>query len=336
MPAINPRDSSTMRETYYATKDLRMSVRQREKYGEISPTILEEWKIINRHLTDLFSAGCADLELCSWLAEASLRLEGFTGLERAFQFISGLISAYGHDLTSIEPLTEMPQFWIAPIAELSGEGSEGVLIQPLRLCPLIPESRYGSHNLWHYQSNVRMQDSEIFRALDLAVSNAGQSAMHLQRETIHKCIMAYKDMLAHLDKMLPEHPCARTNLVTVLQECVSAINDLCGFDKTGASLDTPPGDISLATGSVPAVSAPAPLPGAAITSRDQALKLLGDVASFFRRQEPQSPIAPALETLIRRGHLPFDALLEELLPDENIRCTILTSAGIRITGNHDH
>ena len=328
----DPRSSPDTQELYYSVKDSRMAARQKEKHGDISPAVLDLWRAIHQQLSQMFSLGCADLELCSWLAEAALRLDGVSGLEQVFRAISQLITKHGTNLYSVESATEMPQYWMAPISELSGEGREGVLIQPLRLCALVPQRPYGALNLWHYQSNIQNRDeSETFRSLSQAVYDAGSAVMHRQRDTALACIAAYKAMIAQFAALFPDNPPASANLLGVLLEYVHAINDLTGFRDT--SEQSPP---DITTIDLPATNPGTGFTHITITNREQALRLLDDVALFFRDNEPQSPIAPALETLIRRGRLPFAALLEELLADDATRRSILAAAGIHSTICENH
>ena len=82
----------------------------------------------------------------------------------------------------------------------------------------------------------------------------------------------------------------------------------------------------------PAPAAPAPLPapsGTQINSREDAFEMLLRIAAYFRRTEPHSPIAHSLETLVRRGRLDFLALIEELIPDETTRQSVMKTAGIQ-------
>ena len=67
-----------------------------------------------------------------------------------------------------------------------------------------------------------------------------------------------------------------------------------------------------------------------IETRDDALRELGRIATFFREKEPHSPISYALETLIRRARLPLADLLRELIPDEAVRRSALNMAGITL------
>jgi type VI secretion system protein ImpA len=69
--------------------------------------------------------------------------------------------------------------------------------------------------------------------------------------------------------------------------------------------------------------------GSTITSREDALRILNEVADFFRRTEPHSPLAYTLDDAVRRGRLTWPELLEEIVPDRDIRDAVLRSLGIR-------
>jgi type VI secretion system protein ImpA len=66
-----------------------------------------------------------------------------------------------------------------------------------------------------------------------------------------------------------------------------------------------------------------------IASREDALKRLDEVAKWFRRTEPHSPLAYTLDEAVRRGRMTLPELLAEIVPDYATRSTILTSLGIK-------
>ncbi|HEX4173686.1 MAG TPA: type VI secretion system protein TssA, partial [Acetobacteraceae bacterium] len=70
------------------------------------------------------------------------------------------------------------------------------------------------------------------------------------------------------------------------------------------------------------------LPGQ-IASREDALRALGEIASFFRRTEPHSPLSYTLDEAVRRGRMTLPDLLAELVADSDARNAILNSLGIR-------
>ena len=76
------------------------------------------------------------------------------------------------------------------------------------------------------------------------------------------------------------------------------------------------------------LSAAAPARGR-ILDRQGAFRQLEELAAFFRRTEPHSPTAYAIENLVRRGRMSFPELVEELIADGNVRRAYLVNAGIQ-------
>jgi type VI secretion system protein ImpA len=56
---------------------------------------------------------------------------------------------------------------------------------------------------------------------------------------------------------------------------------------------------------------------------------LAEIADFFRRTEPHSPLAYTLQEAVRRGGLTWPELLAEIVPDAGTRAAILSSLGIQ-------
>jgi type VI secretion system protein ImpA len=68
----------------------------------------------------------------------------------------------------------------------------------------------------------------------------------------------------------------------------------------------------------------------AVRTRDDAIRALEEIADWFRRMEPHSPLAYTLTDAARRARLPLPDLLAEVLPDEAARTSMLTMLGIRV------
>jgi len=66
-----------------------------------------------------------------------------------------------------------------------------------------------------------------------------------------------------------------------------------------------------------------------MVTREDALASLNEIADFFRRTEPQSPLAYTIDEAIRRGRLSWPDLIGELVSDANVRNNILNSLGIK-------
>ena len=99
-----------------------------------------------------------------------------------------------------------------------------------------------------------------------------------------------------------------------------------GAQPGGAAGDGAAGDGAAAeTGSAPAGSARSQ----GINSREEALRALAQIADFFRRTEPHSPLAYTLQEAVRRGRMTWPELIAEIVPDLTYRSAILSSLGIR-------
>ncbi len=61
-----------------------------------------------------------------------------------------------------------------------------------------------------------------------------------------------------------------------------------------------------------------PSPGQ-IASREDALRALGEIANFFRRTEPHSPLSYTLDEAVRRGRMTWPELLAEVVADTDTR-----------------
>jgi len=66
-----------------------------------------------------------------------------------------------------------------------------------------------------------------------------------------------------------------------------------------------------------------------IRSREAALDRLREVADFFRRTEPHSPVPYLIQRAINWSRMSFQELLIELVKDENSRMEISSTLGIR-------
>lgn len=72
----------------------------------------------------------------------------------------------------------------------------------------------------------------------------------------------------------------------------------------------------------------------AIQSRQDALKRLGDIAEYFRKNEPNSPISFLVQRAVKWGNMPFDLLLKDMISDEAVISQVRQTLGYN-TGSGD-
>ncbi len=327
------RSNTVSREIYYRIKDARNAARTAERSiipGE-TIAIAPAWHDVSNLGLQILSSKSKDIEVLAWLAEAQLRLRGFSGLHDVYVATVSLLDKHFDALHSIGDGDVEERF--APFAGLNGVGGEGTLIQAIRLTSLIPGGKFAQFSLWDFQLSQRPNETERRKELQQAAAEAGVAQMSAYLGVLTGCIAAFDRMVEILDIHCGDQAPPSSNTRNVLQEAASAIRMLAGIEAPLAAPQAP-----ASQGSEPLQTSDSdeseaiglqPVSAETIRSREEAFELLIAVARYFRRTEPHSPISMSIETLVRRGRMDFFELLAELLPEQQTRNAVLTAAGIQ-------
>ncbi len=332
----NIRNNARTRELYYRIKDERNQARAEER--TVSPQevlrVSNNWTEVSNLGLHIIYSESRDVEILAWLAEAQLRLKGFPGLREVYRVTYDIFCNHWDSIHSISDDDDEEKF--APFAGLNGIGSEGTLIQPLRLSSLIPGSKFGDKTLWDFQLAQRSTETKRREELYNAASEVGVAAMSAHLADVNACLSLFDAITAILSERCGHNAPASSNIRNTLIEAAAAIRTLGGKDETVAA---PQENARIAEGDVngahPEVQKAIVKNPEEIASRDEAFETLLTVARYFRRTEPHSPISLAIETLVRRGRMDFSELLAELLPEAQTRNAVLTAAGIKPGGENN-
>ena len=307
---------------YFRLKDLRSSARAEDRNIEPGQRLSADWAEIEKLALAALEKETRDIEILAWLAEAELRLHGFKGLGRTFALIARLVEADFDGLYSIEGDIDDK---VAPISGLNGVNSEGALIKPLRFAPLVPGQAFLNFGLWEFQLAQRPNETERRARLEEVATAAGRAGMRAHLADVKECIRAFAAMTAAFDSRCGAAAPASTMIRSVLEEARLAVMNIGGLEHDEPEA-LPEAESEVAA--VAEVGAKG-LSAGPIRSRQQALERLSEIAEYFRRHEPHSPLAAALDTAVLRGRMSFTELLAELVVDDNARHSILVTAGIR-------
>lgn len=334
---VNVRVDSEIRHLYFKIKDARGLARVAERAtmpGEgagLSPL----WQDVSNLGLQILASFSKDIEVLAWLTEAHVRLYGYPGLRDVYDVTLSLLEQHFDELHSIGDEDEEERF--APFAGLNGIGSEGTLIQAIRLAPLVPGAKFGQYSLWDFQVSQRPGEDRIRGELENAFKNLNADQISEQLAAINGCISLFERMTEMLEHRCGTLAPASSNTRNVLAEAASAFRFLACLSEGEAAAedeDFAPLSVSHPTSQERAHTSqliPRRPTAQSISSREEAFEILLAVARYFRKVEPHSPISLSLETLVRRGKMGFSDLLAELLPDAHQRQAVLTAAGIRTT-----
>lgn len=348
----DPREDPSPNSIYQQIKIARDAARNAERMAEggeeEAGAVVPEWRTIATLAPKLLSTQAKDLEVAIFLLEAMLREGEFAGLRDGLRAIRELVEHYFETMH--------------PLEEYQGKTTDfellnnlnGLLPQPIQRLHITQGSSVEPFAPWQYaQANqvALISDPQRKQArIDAGAVTFDQIATAV-RESEPRFFLTLKEDVAQafdefrkLDTALEER-CGSDapslgrvrEVLQIVTDAIEHITKDVTLPETGdgeAAAETPGAGEAAGAGAVAAGSA-APAGGPvrgraadAIETREDAFRMLLKVADFFRRMEPHSPLSYTLEELVRRGRMPLQDLLAELIPDADARNGFLMRAGI--------
>ncbi len=343
------RQNQSISSPYNQIKDARATARAAERnslFDGKSDMAMENWQKILDLAPVILRDHAKDLEIAAWYTEALIRKQGFKGLNSGFTLIRHLIETFWDSLYPM-PDEDGLETRVSPLTGLNGEGTDGVLIPPIRNS-VITESHYpGPFTIWQYKQALDIQkisDADLrdkkteqigFSIADIksAVSKSSDQFFIDLHSDIHTSIAEYRKIGELLDNRCGTHEGPPTsNIINALEDALATVKFL-GKSKI-------PDSISDASPSIPAAqsghdsnqgttaSSEATQRLGPIRSRDDAFRQLNNIADFFRKTEPHSPICYSIERAIKWGNMPLNELILELIPDDSSRDIYKSLTGV--------
>jgi type VI secretion system protein ImpA len=337
---------------YQAIKDARSAARAAERSAAWSDEEVPQaadaragWKRVLEAAPQAIAEESKDIEIAAWLTEALVREHGYAGLRDGFRLMRELVESFWDGLYPL-PDEEGLATRLAALAGLNGEESDGVIIAPITGVAVTAAGSIRPLTLADYR-----------RALDLEqLSDPDKRAQRIERGAV--TLQAFQRAVLETPREF------YAGLLDDLEECegefdqlCTLLEDKCGKDENRHSLAPPssairgaleecktelrgltrdlfpgegaePGVEGNGMAMVSAQAQPAGL-AAAVRTREDAFRALLQVADYFRRTEPHSPVAYALEQAVRWGRMPLPDLLTELIPEEGAREQVFKVVGIK-------
>jgi type VI secretion system protein ImpA len=328
---------------YYRLRDARADARAAERAADAEASEAAtplQWRTVRDLGIEALTDRSKDLEIAAWLTEALLRSDGLVGLAAGSRLMTGLTESFWDELYPL-PDEDGLETRIAPVAGLNGSGGEGTLLQPLRKVLLCVRPSGEPLFFWQYEQSVavasigdsarRQQrlDAGVlpFETVETEARLAGASFAVLRRQAEDAA-----ESWTALGRSMDQRAGADgppTSAVAELLEKIRGVGARFASEEPPADTDLPSAAAASPDGAGSVAVGVAAAAGGALGSREEALRTLSQVAEFFRRTEPHSPLAYTLQEAVRRGRLSWPDLLAEIVPDVGTRSSILVSLGIK-------
>ncbi len=345
---VDIREDFSSQSPYNRLRDARSDARDAEKMldnrdpnaGDPAPM----WRVVREIGLKTLKETSKDLEVAAWLTEAYVRSHGLAGLAAGASLIKGLVEQYWDGLFPL-PDDYGIETRVAPVTGLNGRDGGGSLIQPLYKLLFFDRPDGTPVTFFAFQSSEQLaslpqerRDARIkagaipFEDLEKEARGPGLATLGRLRDQASAALAAWEAMANLLDEKASEEPPSTSHVRDMLRQIHAAAVRYAPAPEQPAEAEAETvvdGTVVAAEGGAVAGAAGFSNTAARTVTRDDALKTLENIATWFRRTEPASPLAYTLDDAIRRAKLTWPELLEEVVPDANVRQAILNSLGIR-------
>ncbi len=351
------REDYSAQSPYSRMRDARSNARDAEKQAETpdpngpppqDPVPL--WRGLRDIGLKLLAEKTKDLEVAAWLTEAYVRSHGLSGLAACSQLIAGLVARYWDDVFPL-PDEYGIETRVAPVTGLNGQGGGGSLMAPLFKLPLFLRADGSPLALYQYRASSKLSSLDSasrqqriesgtvpFDEIEKEARTIGKTSIARVRDEAAAALESWEAMAAIFEEKAGSESPSTSQIRDLLREIGEIAGRYAPAPETradGGTSDNAGGTAAPRDETLPgsfqmgAVATDQSGQAGRVVTREDALRGLEDIAAFFRRTEPHSPLSFTLDDAVRRARLPLLELLDEIIADRSVRDGILTTLGIR-------
>ncbi|HEY0459006.1 MAG TPA: type VI secretion system protein TssA [Pyrinomonadaceae bacterium] len=279
-----------------------------------------------------------DLQITAWLSEALVKEHGFVGLRDSLRLVVGL----------------QDSFWETLHPEVDEGDMEGranaIAWMELQTSYALRQAKitgYNGYGFVDYEDSKKYDIPDNIESLD-STEQARYNALRVEAEKenrvtankwraemaqtrrafyedlnflVDECWAAYNDLNRVIEEKFDRNQApGMNNLKRALDDIHSQVKKFLEekrAEEPDEVAEEAESEVTNADGTVVKVAGVATASGA-IQSRQDALKRLGDIAEFFRKTEPHSPISYLLQRAVKWGNMPLELWLQDVIKDETV------------------
>lgn len=300
-----------------------------------------DWPAAVRLCTELLMQQTKDLRVAVWLTEAWTQCEGLAGLEAGYRLVAGLCERYW---ATLHPLPDEgdDSLRAGSLAWLMLQSTR-LLRQQVLVADANAAFTLADIELATMQANIAGRGgaqmsagstSELERIEQCWQSNDGDAIRH-RLHGVQAVARALDALQAVVDARLGDEAPGFGAVRALLDEFAGMLRRRCPGADAAFSMSAQTMEVPNAEGTGPAAVqvSMAGVMNSAVASRAQALQQLRQVAAFFRRTEPHSPVAYLADKAAQWGEMPLHEWLQAVLKDEGALARIDELLGVERSGS---
>ena len=293
-----------------------------------------DWDFVASRCADLLQNKSKDIRLLTWISEAWAHLYGFEGLAKALELSQRLLEQYW--------LTLHPEIEEDDLDQRIGllQGLISQLPQLMKKVPLINTAPFYTvldYEGFLYQQNLRRKQTEDYHAAEAnteleqfeqALFNTSKSFQYQNYQQFNEILLQWAHTKQVLDALMgldaPSFAAIDSSLDDLHMTLrkiykAEAFGSLPGVTETVATEATLPATETLMS-EIPVTQQALsfqPQVQSHLANREQAMRVLQDIADYFQANEPHSPVSYLLQKTIKWSQMPLHEWLAQVIKDEH-------------------
>lgn len=315
-----------------------------------------DWNFVADKTTELLSQQTKDIRLLTWLVEAWASLHGYEGIAKGLELSHRMLEEYW--------LKIHPEIEDDDLDQRLGllQGLVNQLPSLIKKVPLIQTqplySIFDYENFLHQQNNLRKHadDSEtVEHNLDLeqfeqALFNTSKSFQYQNYQNFNLVIQHWDMLKQVLDQLMGLEAPSFANIDSQFEQINKTLRKIYkadAFDQSpvmGENHPTPTETTQMISASTdqaaPIMNTSShqqqsfqPAPQSHLQNREQAMKVLQEIADYFQANEPHSPVSYMLQKTIKWSQMPLHEWLAQVIKNENPLESVQELLGVQQNSN---
>ena len=304
-----------------------------------------DWDKVLDLATSSLSEKTKDLQIAAWLAEAAVNLRGFPGLRDSLKVAEGLLRNDSYWEKLFPEIDEGNDLEARANALAWLDRQAALALKKIELTKR-PGANYNllqweEAKEFDFPADISKLSAEALQQLEEKRSRA-QAEGKVTSEDTRKArsetrrafyeelfgdVTASWTALKALDAAIDARFQRQTPGLGDLMKSLDVVRTLVEKTVKEKRIEEP--DASELAEAAAGEAGTAGAAGGPIKARDQALAQLGQVADYFRRTEPHSPVSYLVQRAITWGQMPLDTWLTDVIKDNNVLAHLRETLGLK-------
>lgn len=308
--------------------------------NNIKKRSLEQWRVVRDQSVDALKSRTKDLEVAVSLLDALIRTNQFEGFNAGIQALSQLVQQFWPTLHPQEEISQqvngetkvlsIPR--LLRLKNLCDGGEESLLQRTLRFVPLNSDDPQDATAFWQAETGASADSVAQFESAVRSLSPEAVARLAADLKSSQTELDSLNDLLntRHREAFGSEwHPFKSTaRRVEGFHKILARVRPDIVAGEPSASAENSDESNTDAAAAAPEEKS-GTVPGKPLRNREDAFKILVEVADFFARTEPQSLLPSLLKRTVELGRMPPEEYFKSIIASKDSLKDVFRLHGIK-------